>query len=311
MADLKITQLTENTTPITTDILPMVDDPAGTAITKKVTIANLKTGLALVKGDVGLGSVDNTADTAKPVSTAQQTALDLKSPIASPTFTGTVSGVTAAMVGSPSGSGNSSGTNTGDQTLPTDATIVTTDVTTNNVSITKHGFTPKAPNNTTDFLRADATWATPPAASYTLVATLASDQATGANTTPVSLTGLVFTYAANSTYRIWFMGAVSSAAATTGAGFQFDLSSAVTSINVSFFHQLANTGTLSGGHSIADDASVGVSSAMPGTSVYPVRGEGILITTGNTGTAQLRFRSETTAVTTAKAGLTMVVEKII
>mgnify|MGYP007031197793 FL=1 len=119
MADLKITQLTENTTPITTDILPMVDDPAGTAITKKVTIANLKTGLALVKGDVGLGSVDNTADTAKPVSTAQQTALDLKSPIASPTFTGTVSGVTAAMVGSPSGSGNSSGTNTGDQTLPT------------------------------------------------------------------------------------------------------------------------------------------------------------------------------------------------
>lgn len=39
---------------------------------------------------VGLGSVDNTADTAKPVSTAQQTALDLKAPIASPTFTGVV-----------------------------------------------------------------------------------------------------------------------------------------------------------------------------------------------------------------------------
>lgn len=32
----------------------------------------------LAKADVGLGSVDNTADTAKPVSTAQQTALDLK-----------------------------------------------------------------------------------------------------------------------------------------------------------------------------------------------------------------------------------------
>jgi hypothetical protein len=38
-----------------------------------------KTGVvALVKADVGLGSVDNTADTAKPVSTAQQTALNLK-----------------------------------------------------------------------------------------------------------------------------------------------------------------------------------------------------------------------------------------
>lgn len=32
----------------------------------------------VTKSDVGLGSVDNTADTAKPVSTAQQTALDLK-----------------------------------------------------------------------------------------------------------------------------------------------------------------------------------------------------------------------------------------
>jgi hypothetical protein len=42
------------------------------------TMAQLKTTLALVKGDVGLGSVDNTADTAKPVSTAQQAALDLK-----------------------------------------------------------------------------------------------------------------------------------------------------------------------------------------------------------------------------------------
>lgn len=48
---------------------------------------------------LGLGSVDNTADSAKPVSSAQQTALDLKAPIASPTFTGTVAGITKAMVG--------------------------------------------------------------------------------------------------------------------------------------------------------------------------------------------------------------------
>jgi hypothetical protein len=38
-----------------------------------------QTGIVtLAKADVGLGSVDNTADTAKPVSTAQQTALDAK-----------------------------------------------------------------------------------------------------------------------------------------------------------------------------------------------------------------------------------------
>ena len=61
-----------------------------------------KTGaVSLVKGDVGLGNVDNTSDVNKPVSTAQQTALNLKAPLASPTFTGTVSGVTKAHVGLP------------------------------------------------------------------------------------------------------------------------------------------------------------------------------------------------------------------
>ena len=39
---------------------------------------------------VGLGSADNTTDAAKPISTSQQTALDLKAPLASPAFTGTV-----------------------------------------------------------------------------------------------------------------------------------------------------------------------------------------------------------------------------
>lgn len=53
----------------------------------------------LTKAQVGLGSVDNTSDADKPVSTAQQTALDLKAPVNSPAFTGTVTGVTSTMVG--------------------------------------------------------------------------------------------------------------------------------------------------------------------------------------------------------------------
>ena len=62
----------------------------------------------ITKSMVGLGNVDNTTDAGKPVSTATQTALDLKAsnsdvalkaPLASPTFTGTVSGITATMVG--------------------------------------------------------------------------------------------------------------------------------------------------------------------------------------------------------------------
>lgn len=61
------------------------------------TMAQVKTDLALAKGDVGLGSVDNTSDAGKPVSTAQQTALDLKANLASPTLTGTPAAPTAAV----------------------------------------------------------------------------------------------------------------------------------------------------------------------------------------------------------------------
>jgi hypothetical protein len=47
------------------------------------------------KTTVGLANVDNTSDAGKPVSTAQQTALDLKANIASPTLTGTPAAPTA------------------------------------------------------------------------------------------------------------------------------------------------------------------------------------------------------------------------
>ena len=56
---------------------------------------------SVTKAQVGLGSVDNTTDAAKPVSTAQQTALDLKANRASPVFTGSIdfSSYTSASIG--------------------------------------------------------------------------------------------------------------------------------------------------------------------------------------------------------------------
>lgn len=55
---------------------------------------------------------------------------------------------------------NQSGTNTGDQII-SDATITTTDITTNDVSITKHGFAPKAPNDATQYLNGVGAYSTP------------------------------------------------------------------------------------------------------------------------------------------------------
>lgn len=54
---------------------------AGSGAPEVNTLATLKTDLALVKDDVGLGNVDNTSDANKPVATAVQTLLDLKQAI--------------------------------------------------------------------------------------------------------------------------------------------------------------------------------------------------------------------------------------
>jgi len=51
-------------------------------------VSNTTNPHAVTKAQVGLSNVDNTTDVGKPVSTAQQTALDLKANLASPTFTG-------------------------------------------------------------------------------------------------------------------------------------------------------------------------------------------------------------------------------
>lgn len=45
--------------------------------------------------------------------------------------------------------------------IPSDANLQTSDITTNNVSTSKHGFCPKGTNTGTKFLRDDGSWETP------------------------------------------------------------------------------------------------------------------------------------------------------
>jgi hypothetical protein len=84
-------------------IVPVEKGGTGTT-----SLAAFKTALSLDKNTVGLSNVNNTADTAKPISNATKVALDrkadtadlvLKASLASPTFTGTVAGITKSMVG--------------------------------------------------------------------------------------------------------------------------------------------------------------------------------------------------------------------
>ena len=74
-------------------------DFATLAGTETLTNKTITSPAGLVKGDVGLGNVDNTADTAKPVSTATQTALDLKANLAGPALTGDTTAVNLTVSG--------------------------------------------------------------------------------------------------------------------------------------------------------------------------------------------------------------------
>jgi len=63
---------------------------AGSAYPTAIPISSLKSQMALTPTDVGLGNVDNTSDAAKPISTATQTALNLKEDKANKSTDGTL-----------------------------------------------------------------------------------------------------------------------------------------------------------------------------------------------------------------------------
>lgn len=95
MADSKITDLAALTGAgaATGDLVPVVDVSDAT---QGLTGTTKKMALSDVAEAIGLGNVNNTADADKPVSTAQQAALDLKAPLASPALTDTPTAPTAA-----------------------------------------------------------------------------------------------------------------------------------------------------------------------------------------------------------------------
>jgi hypothetical protein len=96
----------------------LLKDATETLTNKTLTSPVINTPTGITKSDVGLANVDNTTDANKPVSTATQTALDLKlasataattyetitnvalkAPLADPTFTGTVTLPSTTSIG--------------------------------------------------------------------------------------------------------------------------------------------------------------------------------------------------------------------
>ena len=121
---------------------------------------------------------------------------------------------------------------------------------------------------------------------------LASDVDTAADTVHVDVTGLVFDFEASSYYWVDIVGVMSSAASSTGQGLSFNTSVAVSRVTIQFVHQLATTGTLTGGHGYGDDTTIATSSGISGNgALVPIMGMGTLISSVDAGTAQLRLNS--------------------
>lgn len=120
------------------------------------------------------------------------------------------------------GNATISGTNTGDQTL-SDATISVTDITTNNVSTSAHGFMVKAPNDVTQVFRGDAAWSSIGVPVY---ARVTGSNATTSSTSLVDITGLSIALAANCVYEIEVCLLTGTSAVTTGTKYGVNYSAA-------------------------------------------------------------------------------------
>lgn len=79
---------TNTTQAATTEFVIAERSNAATLTNKTLTAPVINSPTGIVKADVGLSNVDNTSDVNKPISTAQQAALDLKANLASPELTG-------------------------------------------------------------------------------------------------------------------------------------------------------------------------------------------------------------------------------
>jgi hypothetical protein len=125
-------------------------------------------------------------------------------------------------------------------------------------------------------------------------------------------TDLVFSFDPAGVYAVDLYLLVTAAATTTGLALAFDTSVTVTVNALTFEHQLATAGTLTGGDSIADDTPRGISSGVPATSaLVPVLAKGVIVAGAAAGTARLRFASEVSgSAVVFKANSAMTVTKI-
>ena len=122
---------------------------------------------------------------------------------------------------------------------------------------------------------------------------------------------LDFAFVANGVYVVELYLVMRSSLATAGFRLALDTSVAVSINAIEFQHVLANTGTITAGHSRADATATGMSSGVDTINVdIPVLGGGILVASGNAGPAELAYGPEVAATATLRANSVMRVQRV-
>ncbi len=93
MVDKKITALTAMTTPAANDVIAMVDDPAGSAETKKITYANVEANLSLTASQISDFDTEVANNSAVSANTAKNT--NVPTALSTGTVGGTSYGITS------------------------------------------------------------------------------------------------------------------------------------------------------------------------------------------------------------------------
>lgn len=296
MADQKISQLTNYTSPLDADVVPIVD--TANSITKKLSWANIKTTLKSYFDGLyaGIGITQYTDEMAQDAVGGILTdtaTIDM-------TYNDAGNGITADVKSA----------------SITEAMQVLADNTTQDVSTSKHGYAPKGDGSTTKFLNANGAYSTPTASvtptmmKSTIFETAGrfSTSNTSAGTTTYDNLGMIINTSAtisSATRTTWPMGNSTASEVgspvfscslyflSTGTDFQFFCGLGTPTTNgagitftvkhIGFKITRASTGTISVFATQADGSTENASSALT------------TITAGSTDSLELIFKVNSTA----------------
>lgn len=236
---------------------------------------------------LGLGNINNTSDANKPVSTAQQAALDLKANLASPIFTGTVSGITKSMVGL----GNVD--NTSDASKPISTAEQTalnakqdTLVSATNIK-TVNGSSILGAGNLIVSSVGTVVWAR-----------VAVSDATTTGQALVDVTGLTIAMAANAVYEIEAFLSCSTTAVTTGISYGVQFSAAGATFEGGIIGASSTTASKAERISVLNTATTAFLATSAQSGVVCIKG--IVVVGANPGNFTIRHLKITSGTSTVR-----------